>query len=179
MCRASSQGALVSMRFSRRPFKQVPRHFRAGMRSKSVLPPWTLRLTYPRNPSPSERRRSISPAAKPQSASARRPPSPRSGGAPRTSGGVREKRGAGAACSMPAIVTKFSRATLCGWRYASLIVSTGAKHASDPSKAIHHSSRVFVLKTAVKRVRRAGHPTVSFCFGNGSPATPRRFNRSA
>src|SRR5688572_31019872 len=60
---------------------------------------------YSLAPRPRDLSLSIAFASKPQSASAARPPSPRSGGERRTPAGVREKRGAGAGCSTPAIST--------------------------------------------------------------------------
>src|SRR6185503_8324320 len=129
-------------------------------------------------PSPSPASRSICAAENPQSASAARPPSPRSGGARRTPPGVREYRGAAAGCSTPATVTKFARATLCGSSLASENVNTGAKHASEPSNTAHHSARVFDLNTFVKRSRSTGQPLRSCCCGSVSPASPRRSSSS-
>src|SRR5439155_353840 len=47
---------------------------------------------------------------------------------------------------------------LWGWRRASDQLSTGAKQASDPSKTLHHSSRVFALKVFANCSRIFGQP---------------------
>src|SRR5438876_6463059 len=61
-------------------------------------------------PRPRDSSRFTSPASKPQSASAPRPPWPRSGGGWGTAVPVREKRGAGAGCSTFATVVNAARA---------------------------------------------------------------------
>jgi hypothetical protein len=70
------------------------------------------------------------------------------GGGPTGPAGVREKRGAGAACSTPWAVITVERA--CKWSptAASLQVSTGVTHASVPSGS--RSSRQAVQKVLSK-----------------------------
>ena len=68
-----------------------------------------------------------------------------------TSGTVRLNRGAGAGCVVPATSTNVPRSTLCGCSAASPIVSTGAKHTSVASMISHHSARVLLANTSVRR----------------------------
>src|SRR6516165_7610614 len=72
------------------------------------------------------------------------------GGGPTGPAGVREKRGAGAACSTPWTVITVERA--CKWSAAaaSLQVNTGVTHASVPVKACVHSSRVRLANRSAK-----------------------------
>ena len=69
--------------------------------------------------------------------------------------------------------------TLCGCRAASENVSTGAKHASEPSNTRTHSSRVLVRNTCANRSRSTGHPARSCCAGSASSASPRRCSSSS
>ena len=98
--------------------------------------------------------------------------SPGCAGTSGTAGGVRLKRGAGAGCGKPATSTNVWRCTMCGWRVASSIESTGAKQTSEPSISAHHSSRVFVRKIFARRSFIAGHSSRAFCPGSSSPARP-------
>ena len=64
--------------------------------------------------------------------------------------GVREKRGAGAACSTPSLSITVERALRCSLSAASVHVSTGVTHASVPAKISLHSSRVLLANRSVK-----------------------------
>src|SRR5262249_31134187 len=108
---------------------------------------------------------SMSFAVKPQSCSACPPPTPRSGGAPRIAPGVRDKRGAGEGWSTSPACVNVLRWALCGCARASVKVRTGAKQASEPSNAAHHSSRVFDLNFSENFFLRAGQPLRSCCDG--------------
>ena len=63
-------------------------------------------------------------------------------GGPGSVAGVRENRGAGAACGTPSGATTVPRALTCGWSATSPSASTGVTQASVPSKTATHSSRV-------------------------------------
>src|ERR1700739_3106811 len=72
------------------------------------------------------------------------------GGGPTGPAGVREKRGAGAACSTPWTVTTVDRAVKWSLVAASLHVNTGVTHASVPAKTCVHSSRVRLAERSAK-----------------------------
>src|SRR6516225_12361293 len=72
------------------------------------------------------------------------------GGGPTDPAGVREKRGAGAACSTPWAVITVDRAFKCSSVAASLQVNTGVTHASVPAKISVHSSRVRLANRSAK-----------------------------
>ena len=107
-----------------------------------------------------------------QSASTAAVSPPGTGGADGVPAGVREKRGAGAACGIPSSVITDSRAVMCGARAASAKDRTGVTHASVPAKISAHSSRLRLAITSVKRARSRGQPERSICSGRSSPARP-------
>ncbi len=72
------------------------------------------------------------------------------GGGPTGPAGVREKRGAGAACSTPCAVITVERAVIWALVADSLQVSTGVTHASVPAKTSVHSSRVRLANRSAK-----------------------------
>ncbi len=71
--------------------------------------------------------------------------------------GVRLNRGAGDGCKTPSSSTKVARSRLWGCSAASRRFSTGAKHASVPSRISHHSERLFEAKIDANRRRTSGH----------------------
>src|ERR1019366_2303549 len=97
---------------------------------------------------PAARRASMADGAKPQSDRAASLSAPMAGGGAWIAPRVAEKRGAGAGWTTPSMVTKVSRAALCGWVAASFSPMTGPKQTSVPSISAVHSSRVLVLMTA-------------------------------
>ena len=72
------------------------------------------------------------------------------GGGPTGPAGVREKRGAGAACSTPWAVITVDRARKWSPAAAYRHVSTGVAHASVPAKTCVHSSRVRLANRSAK-----------------------------
>src|SRR6476469_3221306 len=93
--------------------------------------------------------------------------------------GVREKRGAGAGWVTPWRLTKVFRAAMCGCCGASAMVRTGAKHTSLPSMILHHSSRVFALKTSVSFCLSAGQALRSIWASKSVSESPASRRSSA
>src|SRR5882724_4752575 len=83
------------------------------------------------------------------------------GGGPTGPGGVREKRGAGAACSTPCAVITVERAVRWALVAASVQVSTGVTHPSVPAKTSVHSSRVRLANRSAKASCIFGYDAIS------------------
>lgn len=79
----------------------------------------------------------------------------------------------------PSSVVKVSLAALCGWRAASVSVSTGVTQASVASKTADHWSRERDRKTAAKRSFMAGQPSRSIWAGRESASSPSPANNKA
>ena len=98
---------------------------------------------------------------------------PGTDGGPAIRPGVRLNRGDGAGCVTPPWLSNVPLAALCGCPAASSIRSTGATHASVPSKSSAHSARVRVSKTALSFARICGQRALSsVCAKEGSSASP-------
>src|SRR5688572_7575234 len=95
------------------------------------------------------------------------------GGVPTGPAGVREKRGAGAACSTPWADTTVDRARRWSFCAASVQVSTGVTHESVPAKTALHSSRVLLANRSVNILRISGYATRSNWLGTSSADRPR------
>src|ERR1700742_2452057 len=83
------------------------------------------------------------------------------GGGPTGPGGVRENRGAGAACSTPWAVITVDRAVKWSLPAASLHVNTGVTHASVPANTRVHPSRVRPANRSAKTSYIRGYDATS------------------
>src|SRR5246500_702138 len=90
------------------------------------------------------------------------------GGGPTGPAGVRENRGAGAACSTPWAVITVDRALKWSLVAASLHVKTGVTHASVPAKTCVHSSRVRLANRSAKTLCIRGYEPMSSWPGTSS-----------
>jgi hypothetical protein len=79
------------------------------------------------------------------------------GAGPGRVAGVRLKRGAGDGCTTPWFSKKVARATLCGWRAASPVRSTGPKQTSVFSSSVHQWALGSLRKMAASLAFRDGH----------------------
>ena len=100
------------------------------------------------------------------------PTSSGAAGGPGSVAGVRENRGAGAACGTPSGATTVPRAFTCGCSATSDSASTGVTHASEPSNTATHSSRGRLANAPANRARSTGHPATSSCAGSVAGSRP-------
>jgi len=101
------------------------------------------------------------------------------GGGPTGPAGVREKRGAGAACSTPWAVITVDRAFKWSLVAASLQVNTGVAHASVPAKTRVHSSRVRLANRSAKRSCICWYEPMSSWLGTASADRPSPLSNAA
>ncbi len=110
---------------------------------------------------------------RPSARASSRPPSPGAGAGRCTAPGVREKRGAGAGCTMPSSSRYVSRARMCGCAGASSSASTGVTHASVACE----QRGPFVARLALEHVRERTGLRIPARIGRRRDAEPFVENR--